>query len=204
MRRLVLVKHSLPEVEPAVLSHHWRLGEEGRRRCAALAERLAAYAPVAVVSSVEPKAAETAELVAGRLGLPVETVAGLQENDRTGLGYLGDADYGARFARFFAEPTAPVVGRETAAAAGARFAGAVEGVMARYAAREQDPWRDGGLVVVAHGTVISLFVARHAGADPFALWRRLGPGLPSFVVLAVPDLALLETVERIESDDAWG
>ncbi len=35
VRRLILVKHSLPEIEPAVLSHHWRLGEEdggGARR----------------------------------------------------------------------------------------------------------------------------------------------------------------------------
>ena len=202
MRRLILVKHSLPKIEPAVLSHRWRLGEEGRRRCATLAERLTPHAPVAVVASTEPKAAETGEIVAGRLGLPFEAIAGLRENDRTGLGYLGDAEYEARFARFFAEPTALVVGRETAAGAGARFAGAVEGVVARYASREADPWRDGSLVVVAHGTVISLFVARHTGAEPFPLWRRLG--LPSFVVLAVPDLALLETVERVGAGDQRG
>lgn len=202
MRRLILVKHSLPEIEPAVLSHHWRLGEEGRRRCVALAELLTPYAPVAIVASTEPKAAETGEIVAGRLGLPLEAVAGLRENDRTGLGYLGDAEYEARFARFFAEPTAPVVGRETAAEAGARFADAVEGAMARYASREADPRRDGSLVVVAHGTVISLFVARHAAVEPFPLWRRLG--LPSFVVLAVPALALLEVIERVEADDTRG
>ncbi len=50
--------------------------------------------------------------------------------------------------------------------------------------------------------MISLFVARHAAVEPFPLWRRLG--LPSFVVLAVPALALLEVIERVEADDTRG
>ncbi len=37
VRRLILVKHSLPVLEPAVPAREWRLGEEGRRRCAGLA-----------------------------------------------------------------------------------------------------------------------------------------------------------------------
>lgn len=198
MRHLILVKHALPEIDPAIPSRRWRLGPEGRRRCAALAGRLAPYAPAAIVSSREPKAAETAELVAGRLRLVSEMVEGLQENDRTGLGYLGDAEYEARFARFFAEPEALVVGRETAARAEERFATAVEGVIARHAAHGDTPVRGGSLVIVAHGTVISLYVARHAGIAPYPFWRRLG--LPSFAVLALPDRALLETVERIGDD----
>ena len=88
----------------------------------------------------------------------------------------------------FARPDDLVFGRETAAQARERFAGAVEGVLGRST--------QGDIVIVAHGTVISLFVARSADVEPFTFWRRLG--LPSFAVLSVPGLALLSVVEKIK------
>jgi broad specificity phosphatase PhoE len=51
------------------------------------------------------------------------------------------------------------------------------------------------VVIVAHGTVITLFTAAHTGLPPLPLWHRLG--LPSFVVLTVPDLRLVTMVERV-------
>ncbi len=45
MPRLILVKHSLPEIVPALPANEWRLSEGGRPRCRVLAERLAAYSP---------------------------------------------------------------------------------------------------------------------------------------------------------------
>jgi broad specificity phosphatase PhoE len=84
----------------------------------------------------------------------------------------------AAVARFFAHPAELLLGRETADEAHARFAGAVAAVMGRH--------RGETVAVVAHGTVITLFVARATGQEPFALWKRLG--LPSFVVLAWPGL----------------
>lgn len=46
------------------------------------------------------------------------------------------------------------------------------------------------VVVVAHGTMISLFVARYNGVEPHGLWQRLG--LPSLCVLAVPGFGMQE------------
>jgi broad specificity phosphatase PhoE len=40
-----------------------------------------------------------------------------------------------------------------------------------------DSETDSDIVVVAHGAVITLFLARHAGVDPMDVWRSLG--LPS-------------------------
>ena len=54
------------------------------------------------------------------------------------------------------------------------------------------------VVIVAHGTVITLYVAQHTGVEPLPLWRRLG--LPSFVVLSLPDLGMLDVIERVERD----
>jgi broad specificity phosphatase PhoE len=52
------------------------------------------------------------------------------------------------------------------------------------------------LVVVTHGTVLSLYVPAVTGLDLVALWRRLD--LPSYVVLARPDLGLIEIVDAIK------
>jgi hypothetical protein len=51
---------------------------------------------------------------------------------------------------------------------------------------------------VAHGTLISLYVARAAGVEPVPLWQRLG--LPAFVVLALPARSLVAVVESVELD----
>jgi hypothetical protein len=49
--------------------------------------------------------------------------------------------------------------------------------------------------VVAHGIVITLFIARAAGLAPFPLWKRLA--LPSFIVLSMPGYEVLEIIERV-------
>ena len=50
-------------------------------------------------------------------------------------------------------------------------------------------------IVVTHGTVITLYVASVAGVRPMAFWRLLG--LPSYVVLTLPDMHILSTVETL-------
>ncbi len=64
--------------------------------------------------------------------------------------------------------------------AGGRFEAAVQRVLDE---REEDV-----VAMVAHGTMISLLVARHNDIDAFGFWQRLGP--PSFCVLAVPGFEL--------------
>jgi broad specificity phosphatase PhoE len=51
------------------------------------------------------------------------------------------------------------------------------------------------VVIVAHGTVIALFAARHTDIDPFPLWRRLG--LPSFVAFERPEYRLVAIEDTI-------
>lgn len=182
-RTLLLIRHSAPEIAPGAPAREWRLSEEGRRRCGPLAERAAAFAPRAIVSSVEPKAAETARLVGERLGIPIETAPGLHEHERDNVGYLGRASFAAAIADFFARPDALVLGREPAARALARFSAAVDGVLTAHPT--------GNLAIVAHGTVLTLFVAHHTGVEPYAFWRDLG--LPALVALCLPEYTLLAT-----------
>jgi len=187
---LVLVKHSLPTLEPGVPSREWRLSDAGRARCVPLAAALTAYQPAIIAASAEPKATETGRIVAEYLGAPLEIIEDLHENDRTGQGWLGSEELEARIARFFAMPDQHVMGNETADEAHARFAAAVEDICTRHP--------NGTIVIVAHGTVITLFVSRRARLEPFPFWKRLG--LPSFVVFSLPDHMVRTVVDRIEAD----
>ncbi len=187
-RNLILVKHSPPEIIPTAPPNQWRLSDVGRARCELLANELKAYEPVAIVSSVEPKALETARIVASRLNRPVETIEGLHEHDRTGVTFSNESEFNARVADFFRMPKELVFGRETASQAHTRFEKAIEWVLEKYPR--------GNIVIVSHGTVITLYVSRLAGLEPFIFWKRLG--LPSFVVFKLPDFELEKVVENVE------
>ena len=169
--RLVLVKHSHVDVVPGRPPRTWELSAEGRRRAAVLAERLADFGAARVVSSVEPKAIETAEIVAQRLGVPAVIAPGLHEHERETAPFLGAEAFATAIAWLFDEPQKVVFGEESADAAADRFAAAVDALGG-----------DGDEIVVAHGTVIALYVSRVAGIDPYELWQSLE--LPSYVVLS--------------------
>src|SRR5207247_2074998 len=51
------------------------------------------------------------------------------------------------------------------------------------------------IAVVSHGTVIALFLARHSDRAAFGLWREMG--LPSYAVLSLPELSLIEIAPRV-------
>jgi broad specificity phosphatase PhoE len=140
-----------------------------------------------VISSIEPKAAETSRILARSLGISHETALGLHDHDRAGVPLYPERQrFEERVAECFAHPDRLVLGRETLADARHRFAAALD----RIASERQGD----DLVVVSHGTVIAAHVARRAALDAFALWRRLG--LPSYVVLSLPEGELLAVVEE--------
>jgi broad specificity phosphatase PhoE len=188
-RTLVLAKHAEPVPEQNVDSNRWRLSDRGRSGSALLGGRLARFGPEVVVSSGEPKAVETAGIAAGRLGIRSLVRPGLREHDRTGAPFLDDEEFGRTARDFFERPNDLVWGNETARQAESRFEGAVRRVL--------EEREEGVVVMVAHGTVISLLVARYNDLDAYALWRSLG--LPSFCVLSAEDLRLRETVLHLRT-----
>jgi broad specificity phosphatase PhoE len=157
---LLLVRHSAPEIDPALPAEEWRLSDEGRLRCGPLAERLAGYAPLTLLASTEPKARETAELVAPALGLRVQLSDGLRETARRSVDWLPSGEFDRGIRELFERPGEVVFGEESAAEALARFEAAVDGL--------EEP-----SVVVTHGTVLSLYASARTGRDPYELWRRL-------------------------------
>ena len=185
---MLLVRHSLPKTVPGVPSSQWHLSEKGRLRCKPLAERLAKYAPEAVFSSPEPKATETGRLIALALEAPLHAVDDLREHDRSNVDFFeAQEEFQATLSKFFERPRSLVFGLETADQAHERVSSALADLIEGYPAQN--------LAVVSHGTVITLFVARATGLTPLPFWKRLGT--PSFVVLSLPKLHLLEVVESV-------
>lgn len=175
MAALALVKHSMPEIRPTVPANRWRLSSIGKTRCKWLADELAGFNPENLYASVEPKARDTAELVGLELGLDSQTVDGLHESDRSGFPYFRDkVQFERRIRAFFDSPDVRLIGNETANEALDRFRKAIVSIAGTCT--------DKTTCVVAHGTVISLFVSNYNNVSAFEIWSALSP-LPAYIVL---------------------
>ncbi len=178
---LILVKHSLPQVEETVPAREWHLSEDGKLRAERLAQRLMAYQPGVLISSVETKARETAQRIAALHNLDVQVAANLHEHDRSNVPYLSREEFQKAVGEFFKDPARLVFGTETADQSHARFSKAVHALLGAH--------RDQTVVIVSHGTVISLFVSRLLDTSAHSLWKELG--LPGFVVLDMNSRTLI-------------
>ena len=83
MRNLVLIKHSLPEISYELPARQWPLSAEGQRRCKKLAPLLDSFQFDQIYCSHEPKATDTAQILADCLSISVLPVDGLHEHDRS-------------------------------------------------------------------------------------------------------------------------
>jgi broad specificity phosphatase PhoE len=158
---LILVRHGRPLIDPDAPSTTWPLCPDGREAVAKLAERLKAYKPAAVVASPEPKAKETADIIAGALGLKVELDAGLHEHKRPALAFGSEEAFRQRIAQVFADTTKAVPGGESVDQACDRLSKCLDA----HATRP--------LVAVTHGTVLSEFLGRQLNVNAHDLWRSL-------------------------------
>ncbi len=190
MRKLILIKHARPTVDPAIPPSRWELSGEGRSSCTPLADALRKHDIKALVSSREIKAQQTAEELSRQLPVPMEVVDDLHEHERDNVPHMPTREFISMMALVFKQQRRRVLGRESAERARERFLRALDRVMERYP--------EGNIGVVSHGTVISLAVNYLTGEDAYGLWRNMG--LPSYVVLELPEYRLAEVVERIQGE----
>ncbi len=165
---LILIKHAMPVLDAAAPASTWVLGEEGRRQACEIAERLRERLPFELLSSAEPKARETAEIIAAALGIQSREVAGLEEIDRPTLPIVDAAEHASINRPLFEQPEAAVLGSESADQARERFSTALLAELAGDA--------PGDIVVITHGTVMSLFAEAHSPVSAWSLWKRLACG----------------------------
>jgi broad specificity phosphatase PhoE len=187
MRKLILIKHASPQVEPDLPPEQWHLSDEGRARCETLARELATLSPALIVSSEELKAKETAEALAGHLNLPHNTAPDLHEHDRSNVPHMPSREFISMVELFFRRPGERVLGNETAVAALSRFRSAMDEVLMEH--------REGNVAIVSHGTVIALLLESLDGRKGFDVWRAMK--LPSYAVLGLPDLTIERVVDAV-------
>lgn len=187
MSQIILIRHSISKQDDSLPANQWRLSQAGREACRPLAAALQPFSPTLLISSLEPKAIETARLTAAHLGVPSEMAAGLHEHDRSNLGYISQDRFQGLVREMMEKPEEQVFGLETGAQARGRFGAALEQLLAEY------PEETLGLVT--HGTVMSLYIAAANGLDTYNFWERLG--MPSFVILTLPRLEIIEVADSI-------
>lgn len=176
-RRLVLVRHSLPDIKRDVPAAEWQLSEAGKARAAAFGRQFNPGSARTIFTSEEPKAVGTARALASVWDLPVEATAGLHEHERPAAQMLSRDQFEDRVRQMFARPHELGFGTETAEQARRRFSMALMRLVARSS---------NDVIAVSHGTVMTLFVAEATGVEPFAFWKSLE--MPCAVTLELPEL----------------
>src|SRR5262245_51514256 len=130
---LVLVKHAHPLLDATKPAREWDLASEGEGQAKRLGALLRRFVPCRLVTSPEPKALRTSEIVAGELGISLAIVDGLREIDRPVLPIMSSHEHESLNARIFMEFDHRVMGSESAREARQRFAETVETELARTA-----------------------------------------------------------------------
>jgi broad specificity phosphatase PhoE len=166
MPNLIFIRHSQSQPDSEIPSRLWQLTDEGRRRCEPLAEQLIPYELDVIMTSTEPKAIETGELVAQKLEIPCRVMENLHEHERETAPFFDtQEEFREAVANLFVRPTELVFGDETAFEAQARFSEAVESVIAAYP--------QNNIAIVTHGTVLSLFASQYTRQESYAIWQSL-------------------------------
>ncbi len=163
MRRLYLVRHASPSVQPSTPSEQWKLSDRGIEEARRLATVAESWGLSAVYSSNEPKAQATALIIGDAVGQPVRVVDGFQEL-RFERWVINSDEFSGQVRDIFEQPAMSVHGAERASAAAVRFVGAVSLV-------ETGPFP---AAIVSHGRVLTAYLAQQLQlTDPFAFWRSI-------------------------------
>ncbi|RXH29199.1 MULTISPECIES: histidine phosphatase family protein [Bradyrhizobium] len=147
--------HPQVQIDPSVPVPQWGLSPVGRARTEALANAGWLANTTQIVASSERKAIETAEIIAAKLGVMIETREAMHENDRSATGFLKPAEFEQVADQFFAEPHLSVRGWERGVDAQSRIVREAEAVLSRN--------RAGDVLFVGHGAVGTLLFCHYSG-----------------------------------------
>jgi probable phosphoglycerate mutase len=181
--KLVLVRHGRPDEDDRERPHDPPLRADGIAQARAVAERLALEGITRIVSSPMARAVQTAEPLAGKLGLPVEIVDGWAEADRhvdryrstETLRSLGDSEW----SRFLDDPIAFFGGDPAVFRAG---------VLRALAETVGQGPRDAHVAVFTHGLPINVVLSHALGLQRII---HFAPGYASMTRLrALPGGAI--------------
>ena len=181
MGSLVFVKHAMPILNPDTPPKRWVLGDSGKADARKLGHHLKDhYWFDMVYSSEEPKAVETATIIAEIFKVPTRTLADLNEIDRPAMPILSPEQHVEFNRPLFIRRQEKVVGEESADEALDRFEFGVNMILLS---------KPENALVITHGTVISLYANKH-NEDylAFGLWQKLS--CLDYVEMSLPDFKI--------------
>lgn len=184
------ITHPQIVMDRAIPVPQWGLSQTGRSRLEAISDRSWVLSLTQIFSSDEKKAVETAEILAGGSGCPIEIDAMMGENDRSSTGFLPPHEFEKAADCFFAEPEASFKGWERAVDAQARIVRAVDAALVRCG--------DGPVAFVGHGGVGTLLKC-HLGHTPISRDNDQPPGGGNIFAFRLSDRALLCDWEAMET-----
>lgn len=188
MPRLILIRHSMPEVAEDRPSHQWALSAEGQRRASILGVAVAAMKPASLHSSAEAKATQTAEAITLTTGLTLNIEPDFNEHDRSNELFVSKEEFENSVSEALLAPDKQIYGSETIAQSVERFENAL------LEAEKFSP--PGDIAVVSHGTVISGYIASKVDIEVIGFWKSLG--LPGLIALNWPDPDKIELRQNFE------
>lgn len=179
---VILIRHATHDRVGAILCGRMpevTLGDEGRREAKLLADRFRGESIAAVITSPLERARETAQVIADRIGVPIEIDEALNEidfGDWTGQSFDAlDPDPRWRLWNT-TRSTAKPPGGEAMTAAQARIVRRIERL------RQDHP--DGEVILVSHCDVIKAALAHHLGLSLDAYDRfEISPASVSVLAL---------------------
>lgn len=176
MSEIVLIRHAKTTPDPNSSAKDWSLAVGAEEACMELVGRLEPTQLTKLISSIEPKAHNTAKLLATQLGCKVSQAENLHEQDRSGAPFLSETAFQNNMRQNFEHPNELIWGKETTAEALSRFTTTLKQLV--------DEHPNEKLGIVTHGTVISLLVAKYNFIDGYDFWQKLK--MPDMVRLSLP------------------
>ncbi len=189
-KHLILVRHSTPEKDRSNPSNLWVLNDTGKIRAQQLARKLSSYQVGLIVSSSELKALETARIIASYHHLTPLVNNQLNEHERSRFPFLSESDFREAMIDLFRYPTELIFGSETADEARERFEIAIKRHLLANSGED--------IVIVSHGTVLALFIAKLLGVEPYDIWRVMS--MPVAYVFSRPEHEFLSIIE-VDKDE---
>lgn len=162
MRRLYLVRHASPVIQPDQPSREWVLSDRGIAEAQALATTGAGWGIEAVYCGSEPKMRATALILGDATGAPVHVVDAFDE--LRVAHWIGNSDAFNDLVRAILEDAPLPRGVESAGDAAARFTRGLRLI-------EPGPFP---AAIVSGGRMLTSYLMRtRAIEDPFAYWRAI-------------------------------
>ena len=176
-----LIRHAKPEIDTTLPASEWRLSHQGKLDALKFAKDSLPNEIDLLISSFEPKAIETAQIMASERSIQAVIAGGLQEHARENIPYFPNPEHFQRHIKdLFAQPDECVFGTESATQALSRIQEAISTLLKKY------PNKTVGFVT--HGTVLSLLSGLVNKTDSFKIWRKL----------TLPD------IKKIEKEKIYG